>query len=728
MWTSSHLASPRLLRIVREKSVRYLLRGTRPSGALHKRYRTLISRSLLITLIGVGLLMFWPSVSKAEKQTVGLDLVRADGLAIPIVLAEDAAPYTREAALEMASHIESIGGVRPQVLEGMPHPIPEHALWVGYQPVLKNLFPNVDFNLTHPEEVLLVANDNHIAITGRDRWDPMHDVFMGRRFPIKNKQQEYGNANAVYTFLQEIIGVRWLYPGDLGTDYPSKASLRIKPFEKRHHPQFRSRSGLFNQLELGYIKRSETQDWAKHQRVLLHSLDMLGGHYFKDWWEKYGETRPELFALQPDGTRGTYPVAEHRKKLCEGEPAVWELWLKEQESLLEEYPHRTVLAAMPNDGYFDGHCTDPRSRAWDPDPSETDIRINLHWADGVRELWPPLSDRYVTFANKLAELAEKRFPDKEFFVSTNAYGDVGRPKPVRAVPRDNVLIIGVNNFHGRDQAFREKERTDFLNWSSISKAMIWRPNLGNQGGRMWGLPDVPFDQLADDFRFVAEHGVVGVFFDTLFEHWATMAPYYYLVGQLAWDPSADHKAILDDYFQRCYGPAAAPMKEYWLLMEATRGKLVDTVASPYSAFSAPDFYDAEFFATAEALVSQAESLAKAADGKYAQRVEFTRCGLVYTKAIIEIRESMQQFEKDKKNQQATGEIVLRKWTDLEQTVNDFPEFAINFKRMSGGSGTDQPSEPREKSSGNKRVMGLHPASPVKASALRSVSEAGLDLN
>ena len=35
------------LRIVREISVRYLLRGTRPSGASHKRYRTLISRSLL---------------------------------------------------------------------------------------------------------------------------------------------------------------------------------------------------------------------------------------------------------------------------------------------------------------------------------------------------------------------------------------------------------------------------------------------------------------------------------------------------------------------------------------------------------------------------------------------------------------------------------------------------------------------------------------------------------
>jgi len=44
------LAGIILLRILREISVRYLLRGTRPAGALHNRYRTLISRSLLSTL------------------------------------------------------------------------------------------------------------------------------------------------------------------------------------------------------------------------------------------------------------------------------------------------------------------------------------------------------------------------------------------------------------------------------------------------------------------------------------------------------------------------------------------------------------------------------------------------------------------------------------------------------------------------------------------------------
>jgi hypothetical protein len=496
----------------------------------------------------------------------------------------------------------------------------------------------------------------------------------------------------------------------------------------RHHPQFRSRSGLFNHLELGYIKSCPEQDWARHQRVLLHSLDFDGGHYFKDWWDKYGKSRPELFALQPDGTRGTYPEAKHRIKLCEGEPAVWEVWMQEQEALLAEYPHRNVLGAMPNDGYFDGHCTDPRSRAWDPDPSETSVRIKLHWANGVSQEWPPLSDRYVIFANTLADRVKQRFPGQEIFVATNAYGDVGRPKPVRAVPRDNVLIIGVNNFHGRDQATREQHKTDFLNWASISKTMIWRPNLGNQGGRMWALPDVPFQELMDDFRFVAEHGVAGVFFDTLFEHWATLAPYYYLIGQLAYDPRADGHAILDDYFRRCYGPAAAPMKSYWLLMEKTRDKLVHEVASVNSAFSVPDYYNAAFFAEADALIAQAQKLAEPAEGKHARRVNFTRCGLDYTRQIVAIRALMRQSEQAKKDDhERLKESVLVKWKELEEMTRGFPEFAIRFKRMAGAPDPDQPREPGEKNSGAKRITGLHPSAPVKPSVLKEISKSGLDL-
>jgi hypothetical protein len=44
---------------------------------------------------------------------------------------------------------------------------------------------------------------------------------------IKGVQQEYGTINAVYTFLQDQLGVRWLWPGELGEDVPKSERIAI---------------------------------------------------------------------------------------------------------------------------------------------------------------------------------------------------------------------------------------------------------------------------------------------------------------------------------------------------------------------------------------------------------------------------------------------------------------------------------------------------------------------
>lgn len=42
----------------------------------------------------------------------------------------------------------------------------------GYQPALDALFPEQEFDFEHPEEILIAANDSHLVIAGRDRWNP----------------------------------------------------------------------------------------------------------------------------------------------------------------------------------------------------------------------------------------------------------------------------------------------------------------------------------------------------------------------------------------------------------------------------------------------------------------------------------------------------------------------------------------------------------------------------
>jgi hypothetical protein len=224
----------------------------------------------------------------------------------------------------------------------------------------------------------------------------------------------------------------------------------------------------------------------------------------------------------------------------------------------------------------------------------------------------------------------------------------------------------------------------------------------------------------EDFRFVAERGAVGVFFDMYFEHWANLAPYYYLVTQLAWNPFANGNAILDDYFQRCYGPASDPMKQYWMLLENTRQKFVDAVESRFRVMEIHNHCTNEVLEEAAGFLEEAARLAAAHQGdvKFADRVNFTRSGFEYLSSIVEIRSMMQRFEGRNQKDKEFEEQILAKWEALVALIADFPPHAVNMKRMSPSTGSSE----------NSRLVGLHPATPVTRKMLRSISTSGLDLD
>ncbi|MEW6359043.1 MAG: DUF4838 domain-containing protein [Planctomycetota bacterium] len=623
----------------------------------------------------------------------------------PIVIFKDAPPRTRDAATTLADYIEKTTGSRPEIIEGEPKPIPERAVWVGFQPALTGLFPNLNFK--HPEEILITASEKHLVIAGRDRWDPQHMEAKGRLAMKTGMQQEYGTANAVYTFLQDRLGVRWLWPGEVGEDIVLQKRIAFAPFEYRYHPQFRARSGMFVKLSLGDNKEGPDELWARYQRVQLDSLELLGGHAFGHWWEKYHEQHPEYFALQPDGARSPNPFTPRNTKLCDTNPAVWRQWLAEVEEALKVNPTLRVFNCSPNDGYDYGHCVCEKCLAWDHPDGE---KFTWRWK-GKSEERPAISDRQVTFANTLARMLKDRFPDRQLFAQLHAYG-YSRPAPIAAVPDDNVIISSVANFHLRGDGVRDdrtKSMQQFADWAKKAKRLMWRPNLGNPAGQEWGMPDVAFTQTAEDFRFVADHRCIGVFFDLLWFHWATQGPYYYLLAQLAWNPYADAQAIMDDYYQRGFGPAAAELRAYWTLMEETRMAFVKDIPNRYRAFDIHSRYTPEWFAKAESLLDQAAAKLKDAPEKYRKRVAFVRCGLDYTKLVVDTRAWMQKFEAGKGQDADAKARVLANWQRVETMKRDFPEFAINWLPVfhlpkPGGEA--------------KRVMGLHPDHPLSGRVKR----------
>lgn len=172
-----------------------------------------------------------------------------------------------------------------------------------------------------------------------------------------------------------------------------------------------------------------------------------------------------------------------------------------------------------------------------------------------------MSDRYVTFANQVGDMLKERYPDRDFYVVINAYGH-SRPAPVKAVPKDNVIIMAVANFMlrpdlvDRGSSLGTTHRDQFKAWGEVAPHLVWRPNTGGGNGWRWGAPVAPLKQTMKDFELLAEVDCRGIYVDSVWMHWATQGPLYYLMAHLAWDPRSDGEAIMADYWNRAFGPAA----------------------------------------------------------------------------------------------------------------------------------------------------------------------------
>lgn len=640
-----------------------------------------------------------------------LVLTESGSALAPIVLFPDAPPRTRDAAVTLADYLEKVSGARPELIEGQPQPLPPRAIWVGVQPAVRSLFPNLDFDFQHPEETLIAANESHLVIAGRDRWDPAHTEAKGRLAMKTGMQQEYGTANAVYTFLRDHLGVRWLWPAE--EDVIERRRIALAPFVQRYYPQIRARSGMFTKLSLGDNKEGPDELWARFQRVQLDSLELLGGHGFGHWWEKYGREHPEYFAAAPDGSRR--PVASNpaNTKLCASNPAVWRQWLTEVEEQLRETPVQRVFSVSPNDGYTTGHCVCPNCLAWDHPDGE---KVTWGFGGGVKHEGVSQSDRDVRFANMLARMLKERFPDKELYVQLHAYG-LARNPPLGVAPDDNVIISSVANFHMRSPEARQLPMQQHAGWAKTAKHLMWRPNLGNQAGLSWGLPDVAMTQAGEDFRFVADHHGQGLFFDMFWFHWATQGPHYYVLAHLAWNPYADVQAVMDDYYQRAFGPAAAELKAYWTLLEQTRMEFVRDNPSRQRAFDIPKKYTPELFARLQSYLDAADAKMAGADEKYRRRLHFVRCGLDYTKLVVDTRAWMQKLEASKGQDTDARTRVLTNWQIAAKMKAEFPPFAINWQAVF--------REPRPDGE-TKRIMGLHPDVPLSGRTLRELRNTDLE--
>ena len=401
-----------------------------------------------------------------------------------------------------------------------------------------------------------------------------------------------GTLYAVYDFLER-LGCRWYYPDEIDEIVPTltvdevlKASANLNFVEK---PDFAIRirrlesyditkpgtplgdnimanlpqcidwacKNRFNSYQYG-LDHSITcfEHWPSYQKVFgeLEKRDMVigaGGHsYFlflpdsefskhEDWW-------PER-----DGKR------TKAGQFCTNNKEAVNYYINNIIKFLKDNPQVKFFTAWPADTGGWCHC-------------------ELCGDDTT------IAERYMKLGNETIERVKKELPDVTF--SHFAYGShLEPPKIERPAPGTMISVCT----WGRDfaQTFPQMIAIDnyennlfknaFATWRNICDEYKCNMILHDKYLRHLGLGfhPLPLNMLQGDMQYFKQQRLDGFELPMGFMGRRTKALNFYTTCKLLWDTDIDVNSLVNDYFDKCYGPVANVMHEAYKNVELAQPDL-----------------------------------------------------------------------------------------------------------------------------------------------------------
>ncbi|MCC6579492.1 MAG: DUF4838 domain-containing protein [Phycisphaeraceae bacterium] len=239
----------------------------------------------------------------------------------------------------------------------------------------------------------------------------------------------------------------------------------------------------------------------------------------------------------------------------------------------------------------------------------------------------PLIDYLV----ELCGTVKEKYP--QAWISTLAYRECQTQKPAagRRMP-DNLIAI----FPPVDRNFAASlthpsnavALADLKAWCSLSKH-VWIWHYANPYGACNGwLPIGNLTNTVEDFRLYAQLGVEGFFIQQdvgVSDSHLLADLQMWLFAKLMWNPNQDQAALIQDFTDHFYGPAAPEMRQYISdLEQATRAMKATMLMSPNPTQF--HYLTPAFLARTQGIFDRAESAASG-DPTFLRRVRQARMSL-----------------------------------------------------------------------------------------------------
>ena len=429
-----------------------------------------------------------------------------DGEALlPVIVHPDASDLIRTAATDLVDHLDRITGAR-FVVETSDH-TPGRGLVIG----TTDHFP--DHGLADPptlrgdfdgaEAFAIHTSDDRVLLLGAA--DP-------------------GASHAVYVLLEE-IGCRWFFPSAAWQVVPDKPTVTVA-LDLRDRPALLARRiwyghGLFDQRA-----SDDYETWARRNRM-ASSLQVRAGHAYETIIANNAgrlQQRPELLALVDGQRRGP--------QLCLSNPGAQQMVIDHVLDRFDRQPNEHMVSVDPADG--GGHCECPDCLAMGS-----------------------VSNRVFHMANLAARAVDEQHPGR--MVGLYAYNEHSEPPDFQLEP--NVYIQLTAGFIRGRYSFDQlldiwPDKATGMGVYEYFSVYLWDWDMP-PGGRAADVRD-----LQQRIRRYAAAGATSLDAESG-NNWGLHGRGYHAANRLGWNPELDLDALLADFHQQAFGPAAEPMQTYY---------------------------------------------------------------------------------------------------------------------------------------------------------------------
>ncbi len=385
-----------------------------------------------------------------------------------------------------------------------------------------------------------------------------------------------GLEHAVHYFLEQAFGVRWLWPGALGTVTPAAKEVRWPVGSQTHAPSFawrrlwiggswweESDAYLGEQKHGGVSVDSLEALFRWHRRLRLGGLNIADGHR---WGEicsplRYGESHPEYFAMV-GGVRDTqWHDGKHGNQPCTSNPDVVRVVADYIKAQFRARPELDAFSIACNDG--SGFCECAPCQAiddWAESAEHKDHEFDALTAEGPnlgKDKKRVLTDRMVLFANQIAERVGEEFPDKLLLMLIYSFYRTP-PKRVSLHGKAIAQFCSMTFSHTDAKVF-DAEMRSFERLSKNAKHLgIYDYYVNGKNGTL------PRGFARTASRSIRKYHALGArYFSTQAGlDFAIGGFVYYYTARLLWDIRADVDDVLHDYCRAGFGAGAEAVAKY----------------------------------------------------------------------------------------------------------------------------------------------------------------------